>query len=82
VVTEESGHNNLTGSTSEEVPQTREDSPMKSYVGLDVHSKSSVFEALASARVEPLHGLERPTREEKRNCREAACERAEDEKGA
>src|SRR5512139_1865911 len=38
-----SGHNKLTGSTSEEVPQEGEDSPMKSYVGLDVHSKSSVF---------------------------------------
>ena len=39
----ESGHNRLTGSTSEEVPQEGEDCSMKSHVGLDVHSKSSVF---------------------------------------
>ena len=39
----ESGHNRLTESTSEEVPQEGEDSPMEPDVELDVHSKSSVF---------------------------------------
>jgi hypothetical protein len=43
VVPMKSGHKRLTGSTSEKVPQVREDSPMKSYVGMDVHSNPPAF---------------------------------------
>ena len=60
VVTERIGPQTLTGSTAEEVPQESEDSPMRAYVGLDVHSKSSVF-VIQNERGEELGRGEVPT---------------------